>query len=47
MGTIQLTLLETASDGSNALDYFSESDGETRGEVFTKAEVVNFILDLV
>jgi len=31
----------------DATDFFSESTGESRGEVFTREEVVNFILDLV
>lgn len=30
----------------DALDFFSESNGESRGEVFTREEVVAFILDL-
>ena len=30
----------------DALDFFSESEGESRGEVFTREEVANFILDL-
>lgn len=46
MKSQQLSLIDIPFSGPDALDYFSESSGESRGEVFTKIEVVNFILDL-
>ena len=30
----------------DATDFFSESSAESRGEIFTREEVVDFILDL-
>ncbi len=47
MSVEQLNLMDIAPDGPCALAYFSESDGESRGEIFTKREVAEFILDLV
>jgi len=43
---LELPSLETHV-AIDALDFFSESDGEARGEVFTRTEVVEFILDLM
>lgn len=41
-----MNLLEIFPESHDALAYFSESSKETRGEVLTKREVVEFILDL-
>ena len=42
----QLKLLDLPPDGPDALTYFSETEDLERGEVFTRREVVEFILDL-
>ncbi len=42
----QLDLIDVPPDGPDALTFFSEAQGEERGEVFTRKEVVEFILDL-
>lgn len=42
----QLDILLPEAEEHDALHYWAESIGESRGEVFTKKEVANFILDL-
>ena len=41
-----MNLLEIFPESPDALAYFSESSRESRGEVLTKREIVEFILDL-
>lgn len=43
----QLDIPLTGLEVPDAVHYWAESAGETRGEVFTKPEVASFILDLV
>lgn len=42
----QLDISLPETEGHDALHYWADSIGESRGEVFTKEEVANFILDL-
>lgn len=46
MKSRQMNLLEIFPECPDALAYFSESSRESRGEILTKREVVEFILDL-
>ena len=47
MASIQQEFLELATAPVDALSHFSESDAESRGAIHTRAEVAEFILDLV
>ena len=42
----QLDIPLEEADARDALHYWAESSGDSRGEVFTKPEVVDFVLDL-
>ncbi len=42
----QLDILLPEAEPHDALHYWADSTGESRGEIFTKPEVVDFILDL-
>lgn len=42
----QLDILLPGEEEPDALHYWTDSEGESRGEIFTKTEVVEFILDL-
>lgn len=42
----QLDILFPGEEEPDALHYWTDSEGESRGEIFTKTEVVEFILDL-